>query len=1144
MSKRKPLPPQLRIHDPVEPGQAPPGWTPSWFADDCGGDKPPAKCPRQDHGPSEKEGAIEVGGSDADVQDEVEEERGDNESGEFSGRPYQGASEYMRQFMEKRHTILDYMLTHESTFSLGGLCECGEGTITCFCDECQHYTPSCEACFVLSHGDLNPWHWAKHWEDDTIVERDVTDLTTPGHIVTIGHARHEPACCEEAVAKVAMKLAQAKASKELAKAEVAEADDDDDDNRSHTFTVIHINGIHTTRVAFCDCYRTDGMGRFEKLLQSRIFPSSVSKPRIGMTFEVMRDFHVHTLTSKKSAYDYVAAIQQKSSCALPSETKDVYRQFIRAHRVWSALLAEKRAGLAHSLDKHFPNRRPDSIVVPCYTCPERNFNVDDVVMDTVPRRYIHVVQLTFAADGHFGLQRFKKVDDPDDVSLLPGQGLFPADSEYKPYLRSVVMTSEEASRGSDLLRQKTTCSNFNAVDMQNKLKFKGCEITGVVGIECGRHSVFLAMVDLHKGERFANVDFALARALRQYVSSIVPFQSLEAAKFFGRILMTYDVACVFQVHIRDRFNANFNDLASIIDAMYLLVPKMHLYGHKEDCRFQFALNFLLGAGRIHGEGIEPSWAETKQSGGSTRQMNHGHRHDKLNDYHNYWNWRKMEGSVEYLAEHLLEALEQVEKHVAYFIATSLLNGRQRVETWAAQHDKSWVELTEAEKKKWKSPYQLHMKKLISQANVLKNLEQAEVNAAKGRSWSSSSNLTIQWINMGMSIQAKQTQLRAKIKSFDVDEIDALRNALTRDLQELRELQLRDIPALGRLVDKADELDEGIEKETLFLPSDIVHPEVIKKFKIIITPQPNDPFASAIRLGECGSIELELRKGQANDAVENLCNVLLHVMLLVDTKNRHARGVQQNLRSMKYIKRVTDKKSTWSAIYSHARRCILQLEAKEEDADFPELKPHHLYTKNAGQSVGLGQGSVTDSWIWTYGSLRDMDDSQKADFLDEVKRVRWFRTRAEMWRWIEEKEVLEEFRRYIAACERMSMLWKDVSGKPPVDSSLNKALKLSSETALERGSSYPPNTSGYTIYALQKSRYYRRMADYARQRFTAGDLDGGWPAEGQSLWEYLDERRPNTEIPWDKHTEDSAEELAKWERDIIRIFEKPDEGDVL
>jgi hypothetical protein len=24
-------------------------------------------------------------------------------------------------------------------------------------------------------------------------------------------------------------------------------------------------------------------------------------------------------------------------------------------------------------------------------------------------------------------------------------------------------------------------------------------------------------------------------------------------------------------------------------------------------------------------------------------MNHGHRHDTLNDFHNYWNWNKLRG---------------------------------------------------------------------------------------------------------------------------------------------------------------------------------------------------------------------------------------------------------------------------------------------------------------------------------------------------------------------------------------------------------------------------------------------------------------------------------------------------------------------
>lgn len=57
-------------------------------------------------------------------------------------------------------------------------------------------------------------------------------------------------------------------------------------------------------------------------------------------------------------------------------------------------------------------------------------------------------------DGHFGLQRFSKVDDPDDVSLLGSAGLFPDDADYNKYVLEVVATSEEVC---------TLCPCFDAV---------------------------------------------------------------------------------------------------------------------------------------------------------------------------------------------------------------------------------------------------------------------------------------------------------------------------------------------------------------------------------------------------------------------------------------------------------------------------------------------------------------------------------------------------------------------------------------------------------------------------------------------------------------------------------------------------------
>ncbi|KAF9536539.1 hypothetical protein CPC08DRAFT_609174, partial [Agrocybe pediades] len=107
-------------------------------------------------------------------------------------------------------------------------------------------------------------------------------------------------------------------------------------------------------------------------------------------------------------------------------------------------------------------------------------------------------------------------------------------------------------------------------------------------------------------------------------------------------LLTYDVACQYHVHLAKRFSISFPDLLDIINQMRLLVPKKHLDGHKEDCRYRFSLNYEKGSGRAHGEGIEVSWRGIKLIGPSTRQMNHGHRHDVVIDFCNEHNNAKLQ----------------------------------------------------------------------------------------------------------------------------------------------------------------------------------------------------------------------------------------------------------------------------------------------------------------------------------------------------------------------------------------------------------------------------------------------------------------------------------------------------------------------
>ncbi|EJD37576.1 hypothetical protein AURDEDRAFT_18290, partial [Auricularia subglabra TFB-10046 SS5] len=75
--------------------------------------------------------------------------------------------------------------------------------------------------------------------------------------------------------------------------------------------------------------------------------------------------------------------------------------------------------------------------------------------------------------------------------------------------------------------------------------------------------------------------------------------------------------------------------------MLVLVPKLHLQGHKEDCRYRFSLNYTPYCGRTDGEGVERPWAHSNDTAKITRDQNPGHRIDTYNDTNGDWNYRKV-----------------------------------------------------------------------------------------------------------------------------------------------------------------------------------------------------------------------------------------------------------------------------------------------------------------------------------------------------------------------------------------------------------------------------------------------------------------------------------------------------------------------
>ena len=48
----------------------------------------------------------------------------------------------------------------------------------------------------------------------------------------------------------------------------------------------------------------------QQLLRAQLFPATVDQPTTAFTFNVLREYHVHSLESKQSAYSYMGALRR------------------------------------------------------------------------------------------------------------------------------------------------------------------------------------------------------------------------------------------------------------------------------------------------------------------------------------------------------------------------------------------------------------------------------------------------------------------------------------------------------------------------------------------------------------------------------------------------------------------------------------------------------------------------------------------------------------------------------------------------------------------------------------------------------------------------------------------------------------------
>lgn len=270
-----------------------------------------------------------------------------------------GASVMMEMFSAHFNDLQAGILGSNHSPLTGTPCACGSGDNQLYCcEECFHFPTLCRRCIVTTHIQ-HPFHHIQLW---TGTHFSRISLSAAGFSLALGHNGHP---CPNRIS-----------------------------GPGRMTTIVHTNGVHQLRVLYCHC----GLGCSDglQLVKAHLFPATMEKPETTFTFAVLKNLHIHGLTSKKSTYDYFNALQRLTNNTFPQtvpvrmfppsypvliSSQDCYWEMLRVSRVWQHLAIVRCSGQSHGIDTILAHRNSGSLTVRCPACPEVGFNVDKSTID-------------------------------------------------------------------------------------------------------------------------------------------------------------------------------------------------------------------------------------------------------------------------------------------------------------------------------------------------------------------------------------------------------------------------------------------------------------------------------------------------------------------------------------------------------------------------------------------------------------------------------------------------------------------------------------------------------------------------------------------------------------------------------------------
>ncbi|KAF7322737.1 hypothetical protein HMN09_00052600 [Mycena chlorophos] len=572
---------------------------------------------------------------------------------------------------------------------------------TARCQDCAIGDLVCVGCCVDFHVE-HPLHWIEIWTGSYFKRSSLKEL---GLRVQLGHPPRER--CVNPVAACA------------------------------EFVVLHTNGIHTVGLDFCGCHLRRDAAYHLQLLRRRWFPSTTAQPQSCATLACLETAHVLLLKAQTTLFHYYGCLELLTN-GVGEKPPDRYRAFLRIMREYRHLMMLKRAGRGHE-PGGIEATPIGGLAVICPVCPRPGVNIPNDWQRRVVDRYIY--NQFVAIDACFRLKRGMVSNLIKDPPLGSGLAYFVEPEPYRQYLLSVTDQKE-----------MSTCSGLKALDHANTKFSRGYSVTGVAMCICARHEFVLpnGVGDLQRGERYANIDYIFASAMR-HISKLLP------------LVISYDIACQWSKSLRARLLllpplVRLQLAAAVAGFITFVIPKMHIKGHILLCQLLFSLYLALGAAQTDGEGIERLWSLSGRLSSSTKSSGPGSRSDQLDDYWGFWNWRKKLGLPSLMRRRLDSAEVELAKQKEAFETLSK-EQKDRVPRWEAMLAAHEAPRAEDEPAPI-NPYKPTVEPL-TEAEVRKKLEAQEAEeVANGKSRVSVVSAS-EFVAFGLEIEDQQRNLRVQ-----------------------------------------------------------------------------------------------------------------------------------------------------------------------------------------------------------------------------------------------------------------------------------------------------------------------------------------------------------------------------------------------